>query len=260
MRLDDVSPRTWLFGAAAGWALAAWMLALAGMGGRVVPLADDPSLLQSLPKPAKAAVERLGPFGEYAEIATRPLFSPDRRPQPFSLGGDDEQANDFDYMLTSVLLVPQVRLAMIQPTGGGDPLRVKLGDSVEEAPAWRLVALDARSAEFEGPGGRKTLELRVFDGSGGEPPSAGATAEAGDANATLATPPPAAVAAAARAPGAGIAGGQGARKPDAAPAAEAGSTEQQMQALRQRIEQRRAQLRAEQARSADDPARKTDNP
>ena len=31
MRLDDVSPRTWLFGAAAGWALAAWMLALAGM-------------------------------------------------------------------------------------------------------------------------------------------------------------------------------------------------------------------------------------
>ena len=51
MRLDDVSPRTWLFGAAAGWALAAWMLALAGMGGRVVPLADDPSLLL-----AKAAV------------------------------------------------------------------------------------------------------------------------------------------------------------------------------------------------------------
>ena len=110
----------------------------------------------------------------------------------------------------------------------------------------------------EGPGGRKTLELRVCDGTGGEPPSAGATADAEDVNASPAAPPPAA--AVARAPSAGIAGGQGARKPDAAPAAEAGSTEQQMQALRQRIEQRRAQLRAEQARSADDPARKTDNP
>ena len=118
MRLEDVSPRTWLLGAVAGWALAAWVLALAGMGGRVTPLADDPSLLQSLPKPAKPPPERLGPFGQYAEIAARPLFSQDRRLQPFSLGGDDDTSNDFDYMLTSVLLVPQVKLAMVQPKCG----------------------------------------------------------------------------------------------------------------------------------------------
>jgi len=257
VRLEDVSPRTWLFGAVAGWALAAWVLALAGMGGRVVPLADDPSLLQSLPKPGKAPPERLGPYGQYAEISVRPLFSPDRRPQLFSLGGDDESSNDFDYILSGVLLVPQVKLAMVQPSDGGDPERVKLGDSVQAAPAWRLVALNPRSAVFEGPGGQKTLELRVFDGTGGEPPSSNDTPDAQDGNATPVPPPAAAVT---RAPGAGIAGGQGMQKTDATPAPQTDNTEQQMEALRKRIEQRRAQLRAQQARSADDPASKADNP
>jgi general secretion pathway protein N len=241
VRLEDVSQRTWLLAAVAGWALAAWVLALAGMGGRVTPLADDPSLLQALPKPTRAPPERLGPFGQYAEIAARPLFSQDRRPQPFSLGGDEDTSDDFDYMLTSVLLVPQVKLAMVQPTGGGEPLRIKLGDSVAEAPAWRLVALDPRSAVFEGPAGRKTLELRVFDGTGGALPSASEDADALADKAASATP----------APSAGVAGGQGAQKPDAKPAPARSSTEQQMDALRKRIEQRRAQLRAQSRQAAD---------
>lgn len=259
MRLEDVSPRTWLLGVVAGWALAAWVLALAGMGGRVTPLADDPSLLRSLPKPAKPPPERLGPFGQYAEIAARPLFSQDRRLQPFSLGGDDDTSNDFDYMLTSVLLVPQVKLAMVQPSGGGDPLRVKLGDAVEAAPAWRLVALNPRSAVFEGPGGQKTLELRVFDGTGGEPPSGG---DAADAQSNQPPPQAPTTGTVPRAPGAGIAAGQGMLKQDAAPATAPppDNTEQQMEALRKRIEQRRAQLRAQQARQNADAAGKTDNP
>ncbi len=258
MRLDDVSPRTWLLGAVAGWAVLAWVLALAGMGGRVVPLPDDASLLQSLPKPTRAPPERLGPYGQYAEISVRPLFSSDRRPQPFSLGGDEDTSNDFDYILSGVLLVPQVKLAMVQPSDGGDPERVKLGDAVEAAPAWRLVALNPRSAVFEGPGGQKTLELRVFDGNGGEPPSDGDT---GDTQANGAPPPVPPAAAVVRAPGAGIPGGPGAAKADAAPATQGDNTEQQMEALRKRIEQRRAQLRAQQAaRQADDADAQTDNP
>lgn len=259
MRLEDVSPRTWLLGTVAGWALVAWMLALAGMGGRLTPLPDDPSLLQSLPKPGKAPPERLGPFAQYAEIATRPLFSQDRRPQPFSLGGDEDTSNDFDYILSGVLLVPQVKLAMIQPSDGdgGESLRVKLGDSVEAAPAWRLIALNPRSAVFEGPGGQKTLELRIFDGTGGEPPSPTADAQATDPMTTLQP----AAAAVPRAANAGIPGGQGAQKPDATGAAPPPqNTEQQMDALRKRIEQRRAQLRAQQARQTADPAGATDNP
>jgi general secretion pathway protein N len=259
VRLEDVSPRTWLLGAVAGWALAAWVLALAGMGGRLTPLHDDPSLLHSLPKPTKAPPERLGPFGQYAEISARPLFSQDRRLQPFSLGGDDDTSNDFDYVLSGVLLVPQVKLAMIEPSDGGDALRVKLGDSVEDAPAWRLVALNPRSAVFEGPGGQKTLELRVFDGQGGEPPTPDATTAT---QAKPSPPKPATTGAVQRAPGAGIAGGQGMQKADASatPAPPPDTTEQQMEALRKRIEQRRAQLRAQQARQAADAAGKTDNP
>ncbi|HET7125492.1 MAG TPA: hypothetical protein VFI26_00125 [Lysobacter sp.] len=259
MRLDDVSPRTWLLGTVAGWALLAWVLALAGMGGRVSPLPEDASLLQSLPKPTKAPPERLGPFGQYAEIAARPLFSNDRRPQPFSLGGDDaDQGNDFDYILTSVLLAPQVKLAMVQPTGGGEPIRVKLGDSVEPAPAWRLVALDPRSAVFEGPGGQKTLELRVFDGTGGEPP----TPDTAEAQTDGDNPAPAPAASATIVPQA-VAGGAGTTKsegPAKAPVNKASTTEQQMDVLRKRIEQRRAQLRAAQARKPAKPATTPDNP
>jgi hypothetical protein len=46
----------------------------------------------------------------------------------------------------------------------------------------------------------------------------------------------------------------------ATPAPPPDTTEQQMEALRKRIEQRRAQVRAQQARQAADAAGKTDNP
>ena len=49
MRAEDIAPRTWLLGALAAWALLAWILSLAGLGGRVAPLAEDPSLVQRLP-------------------------------------------------------------------------------------------------------------------------------------------------------------------------------------------------------------------
>jgi general secretion pathway protein N len=110
---------------------------------------------------------------------------------------------------------------------------------------------------FEGPGGQKTLELRVFDGQGGEPPTADASANAQPGGDMQPAPPsrpqvqPA------------VAGGAGAPKPEGpakAPVNQAANTEQQMDALRKRIEQRRAQLRAQQAREAADPATTPDNP
>src|SRR5690606_23294166 len=90
VRLDDAGPRSWLLAGIAGWALAAWLLALAGMGGRVEPLADDPALLKPLPPVRPAPALRLGPPGQYEAIATRPLFSADRKPQPFFLQGEGD--------------------------------------------------------------------------------------------------------------------------------------------------------------------------
>lgn len=274
MRLDDASPRTWLLAAVAGWALLAWWLAIAGMGARVAPLADDPALLAPLPPMRPAPALRPGPASQYDAIATRPLFSPDRTPQAFFLeGGDDAvQGDGFDYVLTSVLITPQVKLAILQSADGSESLRVRLEQSLDAQPAWRLVGLDERSAVFDGPQGRRTLELRVFDGASGAPTSAAVEAASGDPGARRhpAATAPAAGAARAEAgyrpsptpaPGAAAATDSSANpeppapsaaadpasagpatEPVTEPATEPAIEQAQMDAIRQRIQARRAAL------------------
>lgn len=250
MHLDAVGPRTWLLAALAGWAVLAWLLALLGMGGHVTPLADDPSLRQTLPQPRPSPPSRLGPLAQYAEIGARPLFSDDRRPRPFSLqpeGEGEVAANTFDYVLTSVLITPGLHMAIVQPTAGGDSIRIKLGESAEAAAAWRLVALNPRSAVFAGPEGEKTLNLRVYDGNGGEAPTqvraatadtmVDATGAEPTADAEMPAPPPK--------PAAPV--------PTAPKPVQATTPEAQMDAIRKRIEARRAQLR-QQAQQPPSPA------
>jgi general secretion pathway protein N len=247
VRVDSAGPRTWLLATVAGWALLAWVLALAGMGGRAALLADDPGLLQPLPQPRPSPPERLGPLAQYAEIGARPLFAEDRRPHPFSLqtaNGEQAETNTFDYMLTSVLITPQLHMAIVQPSQGGDSVRIKLGEAAEDIPAWRLVELNPRSAVFEGPEGRKALDLRTFDGVGGQSPTemreADATVDATNAGAPEARPPPPA---AAVVDADADTNAKPAPPPAPASAPQPTSTEKQMDAIRKRIEARRAQLR-----------------
>lgn len=259
MRLDDAGPRTWLLAATAGWALALWLLALAGMGGRITPMPDDPDLVQRLPQPAPPAAQRLGPLAQYAEIGARPLFSEDRQPQPFSLQPEGEQApeKEFDYVLTGVLLTPSLRMAILQPASGGESLRLKVGEVLEPLPAWRLVALLPRSAVFEGPEGERALDLRSYDGIGGAAPTAlrdpAASAPASQMDPTGAQPPVAVPASAtdAIAPPAQMPTGQTAPMVEEATA----TPESQMEAIRKRIEARRAQLRREAQQQQQPPAK-----
>ena len=173
MRVEGVAPRTWLLATVAGWALLLWVLSLLGLGQYVQLLPDDPSLAAHLPQLAAASPERLGPLSQYSETSARPLFSEDRRPQPFSIApeGDDNAPPAFDFILTSVLLTPTLKMAIVQPSAGGESTRIKLGDAAVAQPSWRLTALNPRSAIFDGPDGQKTLDLRVYDGTGGEPPT-----------------------------------------------------------------------------------------
>lgn len=173
MRIDDAGPRTRLLAAVAGVAVLAWALAVAGMGGRVAPLDDASGVLAPLPPLSAAPAPRPAAPGEHEAIAARPLFSPDRTPQPFFLenGGGEGETQGFNYVLTSVLLTPRLQLAILQPPDGSASFRVRLQHGPEPHPAWRLVELDERSAVFEGPEGRRTLQLRVFDGVGGSPPT-----------------------------------------------------------------------------------------
>src|SRR5690606_18442831 len=56
---------------------------------------------------------------------------------------------------------------------------LKVGESPAGAQGWQLSSISPRGAVFDGPEGQRTLELRVFDGTGGEAPTA------------MASPPPA---------------------------------------------------------------------
>jgi general secretion pathway protein N len=248
MRAEAISPRTWLLAALAGWSLLVLLLALFGLGGRIVPLPADPALAQALPRLPAPAPERLGPLSQYADISARPLFSENRKPQPFVLSGEGEATpQTFDFVLSSVLITPQLRLAILQPTAGGEGLRVKEGEAPQSAPGWRLVELEARSAVFEGPEGRRTLELRLFDGTGGAPPTAMTVVpsprppgEPGRVTGGTVPPVPVPVPAAQAvenppAP----AGAEGMPAASAPPA----TTEEQMDAIRKRIEARREQMR-----------------
>src|SRR3546814_6728894 len=139
------------------------------MGGGGTMLAGEPGLRQPLPQAGKPPPGRRGPLPQYSEIGRRPLFTSDRRPQPFVInpGDEGEARNDFDYVLTSVLIAPDFRMAILQPREGGDSVRVRVGTAPEAAPGWRLVSLEPRRAVFDGPEGERQLELRVFDGEGG---------------------------------------------------------------------------------------------
>ena len=255
MRAEAFGPRTWLLFALAGWALLFAVLALSGMGGHISRLPDDPAQAARLPTLRPASPERLGVLGQYSELTARPPFYDSRQPQPFFISGEGEaQAPTFDFVLTSVLITPAFRMAIVQPTQGGEGIRIRQGEAASSAPQWTLVDLQPRSAVFEGPDGRRTLELRVFNGSGGQPPTAVSQGPAPVA------PPPAGPA-----PGQRVTGGNGGVRPTGsaptaatsngpeppttteAPESPAMSTEEQMDAIRKRIEARRAQMRQQQA-------------
>ncbi len=241
MRLEQVNQRTWLLGAIAAWALLVWLLALAGMGGRVRVSGDDPSLVQPLPVlPALAENAGRDP-GRFAETAARPLFSEDRRPRPFFLSGDEKPAGTFDYVLTSVLIAPPLEMAILQSGESGQTVRLKVGQSLPSAPEWRLSSVAARSAVLEGPEGQRTLPLRVY----------GADAGHGEVVLAVDAPPPMAAQPAPVASGdlSGLppGSGSGSRLADAATLAAAAevtpeSRAAEREALRQRIEARRARL------------------
>lgn len=248
MRIDEAGPRTRLLAAAAGWAIIVWLLALAGMGGRIVPLPADAAAPATLPAIGEPAAGRLGAPTEYAAISRRPLLSSNRRPQPFSLeperkGGREEK---FEFILSGVLITPGLEMAIVQPAGGGDSVRLRVGEAPESAPSWRLVAVSPRGAVFEGPQGEHSLELRSYDGKGGNAGRQQAASEPAARRGARTPPRPVAATPVQSTPlqteGAGD-GSAPPAEPDAVEDADAPPTpSQQMEAIRKRIEERREQL------------------
>lgn len=268
MRLEQAGTSTGMFAALALWAVLLWLLALAGLGSRVAALPDDASLLQPLPQAGEPAAERLGPLPQYAAIGDRPLFAEDRRHRPFVIEGATEEAGapDFDVVLTSVLITPSLQMAIVQPREGGDALRVRVGDAPRGFGNWALRSVSPRAAVFAGPDGERVLELRVYDGQGGQPPTVmrsttdqavvaarQAEARANQAAAAAARPPATRDVSARNAAASPPLPPQTAQSPavveggDSAPRAADPTPASQAEAIRRRIEARRARLQAERA-------------
>ena len=239
---DALRPVTLLLGGAALWALCLLVLALGGLGTRfAAPDLEGPPPV--LPKVSLTPTRsRLGAWESYAEIGSRPLMNEGRKPVAVSAVSAEAGSGELDVTLTSVLITSQLKLAMLTDNKDNSSKRVKLGDVVEGT-NWRLVSLEPRRAVLDGPSGQRVLPLRTFDGASGEPPTA-----------VAATDQPAPPAGASPAPPA-----QPTRSPPPPPVAQNASPaapvsrpdpnqmtqEQQVEAIRARIEARRAQMRAE---------------
>ena len=238
---DSLRPLTLLLGGVALWALCLLVLALAGLGSRFAP---PSGAVQPPPLPKvslTATASRLGAWENYAEVGRRPLLNEQRRPVAVAMSAAGGGSDELDVTLSSVLITSNLKVAILTDNKDAGTRRVRLGELVEGT-NWRLVSLEPRRAVLEGASGQRTLELRVFDGQSGQPPTpvaANADAAAAAAPARVVpspapTPPPASVAQAVPPPPA-------VTKPDPNQM----SQEEQVEAIRRRIEARRAQMRAE---------------
>lgn len=253
MKLEAAGLRTWWLGGIALWALAIWVATLFGMGSRIAPATDGDAGAAPLPRLGPAAPERMASASTYAQIGARPLFAEDRQPRPYLLGGT-EQGTASSVSLTGVLLTPGFGMAILT-TDQRQSLRLRLnGEAVK---GWQLLALEPRRATVSGPGGTQTLELPVFNGQGGEPPTVLGTTPltsvppagtgARPINSVAAPmPPPPAPAPAPQATAAPSNAAAPAQNPQ-------GPSEEQMKAIRERIQARRQQLQQQQQQQSQQP-------
>jgi len=238
---DAFRPPTLLLGAICLWALLLLILAMAGLGSRFSTATNaakpPPIPLVSLTR----SQSRLGPIADYLEVGQRPLMTADRRPAPVLAVDGQAGAADLDVMLTSVLMTSKLQLAILTSNTDATSYRVRLGETVQGS-NWRLVQLEPRKAVIEGPSGQRVLELRVFDGKGGEAPTplaaaTGSGVSRSDGASTNAQSPSSVPPSPPSQPTADVA---------AQPPTQV-SQDQQVEAIRRRIEARRAQMRAEAA-------------
>jgi len=242
---DALRPPTLLLGAICLWALCLLVLAMTGLGSRFPAGAHD---ARPPPIPAVSLTRsqsRLGPIANYLEVGERPLMTADRRPAPVLAVDGQAGTADLDVTLTSVLITSRLQLAILTSNQGATSYRVRVGETVQGS-NWRLVQLEPRRAVIEGPSGQRVLELRVFDGKGGEPPT-----------------PMAAIPGSAASRQTNGDTGQGTQSSSGMPPSPSTATpdlatqsppqgvqDEQVEAIRRRIEARRAQMRAEAAASS----------
>jgi general secretion pathway protein N len=226
-------------------ALAAlYLLLLAGFG-RGVPSAS-PGETDPLPTLQLSETQvHLPGLDFYDDLASRPLFAEDRKPQPKVAETSEEPAPEvpptapLNIALTGIIHTPQAKIALVRDNSTGRALSLK-----ERMPlpgdqgAWLVKAIEPRRVVFEDTGSQTetTVDLPIGTAS---------AASAGGGNVPRSTMAPAAANAA-------VAG----TNVEAAKAAAAGTAPEEdpvarrAAEIRRRIEERRAQLRRDAQQSA----------
>lgn len=244
-------------------AAAAWLATVLGAGTRIRGEDTSEVAAPRLPTLSDAATDPMAAPSSFSAITERPVFAEDRRPHPFRLGGQPQATPGGALRLTGVLLSGSFGMATLSGDNNRS-LRLRLnGEALE---GWQLLALEPRRATVLGPDGAQVLELAVFDGQGGQPPTQLRDPRAASGPPRPGTTLPPVAAAGARA-------GQAAQaNPAAAPAATApapathegpanqGPSEEQMRAIRERIRARREQLQQQQQRQSTPPPGGAANP
>lgn len=166
---------TWLFGAIAAWAVACTMIALSGFGGGYSLLPDDRALIKDPGKiQSGAARSSMGPLESYAEAYNHPLFYPDRKPMAVHVSGAGTATEKaLDVALTSIIITPTLKMAIVEDPKTKESYRVREGQPIGGSyGGWKLTGIAKRSATFDGGSqGQNTIDLRIFDGKGGEEPT-----------------------------------------------------------------------------------------
>ncbi|MDV9043107.1 hypothetical protein [Stenotrophomonas sp. RAC2] len=252
MKLEQISLRTGFLLALAGWAAAVWLATGFGLGSQLPGADGGADAAPPLPSLPPLAAERMASADSYSAIGERPLFAEDRKPRPYLLGGS-EPAASAALRLTGVLLTGDFGMATFS-TEQNRSLRLRLnGDAVD---GWQLVGLEPRQATVIGPGGSQVLELAVFNGQGGEPPTVLRGANGAPPAGAIVVPPPAGgppVPPPATVSPSTQPAGPVPTAAAAPPANNNGPSEAQMQAIRERIQARRRQLQQQQQQQPSPP-------
>ncbi len=231
------------------WAGLVMLVAIFGLGARFNPLPVDTRLAK--PIPTVKIIQNnptLEPLSNYLEVGTRPLLMLDRRPGAVQAAPGDNSEVELDVSLGSVLITPSLKMALFRENKNKDGAsrRVRLGDLIEGT-GWRLVQLEPRRAILEGPSGQRSMDLLVFNGKGGQSPTAVAVAVPQENNNAMQNAVPAAAPEVQTTPA-----NTNAVASTTAPVKQPMTQEQQIEAIRQRITARRSQMQADAAKAASD--------
>ncbi len=207
---------------------------------RIEPVGDTSVAVVAVASPQTG----LEVFEEYNEILRRPVFFSDRRlpvlqsadfePESLELVQEDpdeeEPVPELKASLAGIIITPDMRMAMIRDQAANHTLILREGMSLEgEQAAWRLDRIEPRMVNFVAVDGRSAgLELEVNTRGLTRPASS--------------RPAPTPVAAAAEAPDSEEDAAEPAQIDDAA--------RTRAEEIRRRVAERRAELRAEAERRA----------